>query len=104
MSSYEPSPYTALAIYAFAAAHQANIPVNTEDYPGMTNIEESTPGNFIIMVSQSYTSPGRFALCSYNPTTALWHNRLTDGEALILRDDAGQFTVVGLHKFQDISC
>lgn len=52
MQSYEPSPFTALAVYVFAAAHKL----------------------------QSDNIQGSFAVCSYNPKTELWQVILPDGD------------------------
>jgi hypothetical protein len=95
MQSYEPNPYTALAVYVFAAAHKANIPVNTIDYPGMSNIEEVAPGNFLITLPAANAAPTHLAVCIYNSNTELWHMTLPDGSALVVRNDGKDFIVVG---------
>jgi hypothetical protein len=102
MTQYEPSPYTALSIYMFAVSHHAKIAVNVIDYPGMLNVEESKPGRFRIRSPKERDDLGRFvpdvAVCTYHQTTELWHVKFPNGELLIVRNDHGEFTVVGDEK------
>ena len=102
MTPYEPSSYTALSIYMLTAAHHFKVAMNAIEYPGMLNVEESTPGTFLIRRQKEHDDRGRFdpdlAICTYNRDTELWHVKLLDGEVLIVRDQGGQFTVLGNDK------
>jgi hypothetical protein len=102
MIPYEPSPYTALSIYVFAMAHHFKVAINVIGYPGMSNIEESTPGRFLIRRPKEGDERESFVpdvtVCTYNRDTELWYVELPGGEVLIVRDDGVQFTVVGNEK------
>ena len=99
MMQYEPSPYTALSVYAFAVAHHFNVAINTIEHAGMLDIEETKPGRFLIHIPTEHADHVPMVrgsvVCTYHPDTELWHVKLPSHEVLVIRNDGDHFTVVG---------